>query len=59
MTTFRALKGIEIGGQPYVTGDVIHDLPKVSAEWLLGRGAIELIEDEAPAAPKTSKKKGA
>lgn len=57
--TYKALKGVEVAGVPYVTGDLIRDLPKVSAEWLLGKGAIEPVtEDETPA-PKASKKKGA
>lgn len=55
--TYRVLKGVEVAGVPYVTGDLIHDLPPVSAEWLLGKGAIEAT-DETPA-PKASKKKGA
>lgn len=53
---FRALKGIEVAGVPYVTGDTIPDLPKVSADWLLGRGAIEPVEGEAP--KPAAKKKG-
>ncbi len=55
---FRALKGVEVGGTLYAPGDVIDDLPAVSAEWLLGKGAVEALEDVTPA-PKASKKKGA
>lgn len=55
--TYRALKGVEVAGKAYAPGDVIADLPPVSAEWLLGKGAIEAT-DGAPA-PKPSKKKGA
>lgn len=57
---FRALKGIEIAGTPYVTGDTIaaDELPATVRAWLLERGAIEPAEDVTPA-PKASKKKGA
>lgn len=54
--TYRVLKGIEVAGVPYVTGDTIQDLPKLSAEWLLGKGAIEAIDDDAP--KPAAKKKG-
>jgi hypothetical protein len=56
--TYRALKGIEVAGTAYVTGDLIHDLPEDAAYWLLGRHAIEPAEDVTPA-PKASKKKEA
>lgn len=57
---FRALKGIEIAGTPYVTGETIaaDELPEAVRAWLLERGAIEPAEDVTPA-PKASKKKGA
>lgn len=57
---FRVLKGIEVAGTPYVTGDTIaaDDLPPATRAWLLERSAIEPAEDVTPA-PKASKKKGA
>ena len=57
---FRALKGIEVAGTPYVTGETFDggDLAPASRAWLLERGAIEPAEDVTPAA-KASKKKGA
>ena len=55
--TYKALKGVEVAGKAYAPGDVIAELPPVSAEWLLGKGAIEAT-GEAPA-PKAAKKKGA
>lgn len=56
--TYRALKGIEVAGTAYVTGDLIHDLPEDAAYWLLGRHAIEPAEVVVPAT-KASKKKEA
>ena len=57
---FRVLKGIEIAGTPYVTGETFaaDELPHAARVWLLERGAIEPVTDETPA-PKASKKKGA
>lgn len=57
---FRVLKGLEVAGTPYVTGDTIaaDELPEAARVWLLERGAIEPAEDVTPA-PKASKKKGA
>ena len=56
--TYKALKGIEVAGVPYVTGDLVHELADDAAAWLLERGAVEPVTDETPA-PKASKKKGA
>lgn len=57
---FRVLKGIELAGTPYVTGDTIpaDEMPEAVRAWLLERAAIEPLEDVTPA-PKASKKKGA
>lgn len=54
---YKCLKGVEVKGASYAPGDVIADLPKLTADWLLERAAVEPIDEPAPAKP--SKKKGA
>lgn len=56
---FRVLKGIEVAGTPYVTGDAIaaDELPLAVREWLLERNAIAETDEAPKPAPK--KKKGA
>ena len=55
MPSYRAIKGVEVAGALYAPGDVIADLPKLSADWLLGKGAIEPAEGEPVKAAKTKK----